>query len=55
MKRMTRIRRCLIRLRAALLRRALLPPEVHYVSGGENLPPPLTAEAVNTAGSAARA
>ena len=45
MKRMTRIRRCLIRLRAALLRRALLPPEVHYVSGGENLPPPLTAEA----------
>ncbi len=45
MKRMTRIRCCLIRLRAALLRRALLPPEVHYVSGGENLPPPLTAEA----------
>ena len=40
------LRLALIRLRALLLRLALLPrpPEVHYVGGSENLPPPLSAE-----------
>ena len=33
-----------IRLRAALARRSALPPEVHYVGGSENLPPPLSPE-----------
>ena len=34
------------RPRAALLLRSILPPpEVHYVGGGENLPPPLEPEA----------
>ncbi len=33
------------RLRAALMRHSpLAPPEVHYVGGSDNLPPPLTAE-----------
>jgi len=45
MKSASKLRKPLILLWAAVLRRALLPSEAHYVSGGENLPPPLEPEA----------
>ena len=45
MKARTTLRLICGRLRAALMRHSpLLPPEVHYVGGSDNLPPPLTAE-----------